>query len=449
MLSFAAARQWFAPRTAPTEFNILRSKRAAVVTLRWLLVIAAGYLMLFSGSEWPGVGVSAIVVALMASNVIIGRLPDRVVEHAGFDAILLVLDTTLLTAGFYLARTISPDFYLLYFLIVFLAGVSENLRSVVMGSLLASGAYLALVWSNLATAPTTLPQVSLPLRIFFIFAVALFYGFLVERIRVDRETRQSQYVAQLEAVNVKLRELVELRQAFVGSVSHELRSPLNAMLGYMDLVRDGSAGEVKGPALRYIEKAYHRGRHLLRLVEELLSFSDISNGRSGLQPSSIDVAALVDKIRASAEQSARAKGLDFSVEIDPEVGTIDTDAGKLVQVLLHVVTNAIKFTDEGLVHLGAIRRTAALETGWEGPIIEFVVRDTGPGIPVEAQQAVFEEFRQLDGAATRRHEGIGLGLSVCRGLVQLLRGAILLNSTPGRGTTVTIRLPVNLNTCPI
>jgi len=254
------------------------------------------------------------------------------------------------------------------------------------------------------------------------FAVALFYGFLVERIRVDRQTQQAQYVAQLENLNARLQELSELKRAFIGAVSHELRTPLNGLLGYIDLLRDDAVAEIRGTVRSYLDRAYERGLHLMRLIEELLSFSNISKGHVRIHRAPADVRALVERIRAGVELRARVKGLTLRCEVDEWVGHVVTDSEKLNQVLLHLVSNAVKFTEQGEVRLRVTRRLAELASGWRGPVLECIVEDTGPGISAVQREIIFEEFRQLDGSTTRRHGGMGLGLSVCRGLVQLLRG---------------------------
>ena len=419
----------------------LQSKKRAIVTLRWLLVIAAGYVMLFSGQVGSSLAVDAIVVAMMACNVVIGRLPEHVVSQPWFDIVLLLVDTALLSVGFYLTQAVSSDFYLLYFFVIFLAGVSEKLTAVLMGSVLASVAYLSVTWAEIGAHRSALFQGNVLLRLFFIFAVAMFYGFLVERLRLDRERRQQQYVAKLEGVNARLRELVELKQAFLGSVSHELRTPLNAMLGYIDLVRDGSAGVVKGRVRTYLDRAYQQARHLLRLIEELLSFENLSRGRVEVRLVETDPTEIIERVRETCEGAAELKGLTMHVDIAPDIGPVLTDGNKLLQVLLHLVANAVKFTEQGEVRLTATWHPGVLSSGWEGPVLECQVRDTGPGIPADQQEAIFEDFRQLDGSSTRRHGGMGLGLSVCRGLIQLLRGEICVESTPGNGATFTVRIP--------
>lgn len=442
MPSLAALGKSLAGLRPRTGIGALESKKTAVVTLRWLLVIAAAYLMLFNGQHTSPLGVAIVVVLMLASNVIIARLPEKLVAHSAFDPILLLHDTVLLSVGFYLTETISSDFYLLYFFVIFLAGVSEKLTSVLLGSILASIAYLSLAWSGLMGAPAVLLSGSLVLRLFFIVAVALFYGYFVERLRLDRATRQIEYVAQLESVNERLRELAELKQAFVGSVSHELRTPLQAMLGYIDLVRDGAVGEVSGTVWAYVDRAHRGGLQLMQLIEELLNFANLSHERVEVRLADTDIRALLEEVRAHTQPLGMKKGLAVHFERAPDVDHIVTDGGKLVQILVHLVTNAVKFTEKGAVRVSVDRCRAVLSSGWRGTVLEWTVEDTGPGMSAEQLAVIFEEFRQLDGSMARRHQGMGLGLSVCRGLVQLLRGDIAVESTVGKGTVFIVRVPI-------
>src|SRR5262249_48375907 len=148
--------------------------------------------------------------------------------------------------------------------------------------------------------------------------------------------RQTEHYARLERVNARLRELVELREAFVGSVSHELRTPLNAMLGYIDLVREGSVGEIKPAAAQYIDKAYSRGMHLMSLIEELLSFARLTRGQMDVQLEPSDLRHLLEKVRTATEPSAAAKGLALRIEVEAGLDSVVIDGTKVVQVLLHL-----------------------------------------------------------------------------------------------------------------
>ncbi|GIW41692.1 MAG: hypothetical protein KatS3mg076_2269 [Candidatus Binatia bacterium] len=418
-------------------------KKKAVVTLRWVLILAASYLVLFSGSSEPSPAVEGVVVLLLASNVLIGRLPDHVICHAGFDLVLLLFDTAALTLGFYLSDAVAPDFYILYFFVVFLAGVTENLVSVLLGSVLAAVAYVSIAWAGVVTEtgrPLVTAEASpVLLRTFFIFGVALFYGFLVERIRLDREARQLEYVTNLEQVNARLREVMELKNAFLGAVSHELRTPLNAILGYVDLLRDGSVPEVHGQARAYLDRVHERGQHLRQVIEELLDFSNLVRGSPRVDRAVVELRDLVERVRSVVEPAAEAKGLDLEFRVDSDVDRVLADNEKVVQVLLHLASNAVKFTDRGRVSV-RIRRLVSQKAG---PMLELEVSDTGPGIPAQQREAIFEAFRQGEPTLTRKNGGLGIGLSISRRLVEILGGEILLQSEVGRGTTFTVRIPVS------
>jgi signal transduction histidine kinase len=424
--------------------HLPQSKKYTIVILRWLLVVGAGYVMLFSGSGGSSLRVDAIVVVMLATNVVVSRLPDTIVGQRGFEVLLLLVDTGLLSAGFWLTGSISSDFYFLYFFVIFMAGVSEKLTFVLMGSLLASLAYISVAWVGHYGTAALAPS-SLLLRLFFIFGVALLYGVLVERVRVDKERRRTEYVTQLEKVNSRLRELVELKEAFVNGVSHELRTPLNGLLGYLSLVLDGTVGTVKGRVRTYVDRAYSQGLDLLRLIEELLTFVSLSRSRTEVRLAETNINDVLDAVREVCWPSAVVKGLDLRFDVAPDVGCLIADRTKLRDILLHLVSNAVKFTDCGGVQVSATWGPGTLTNGWQGMILECAVRDTGPGIPPALQEVIFEEFRQLDGSLSRRRGGVGLGLPVCRGLVQLLHGEIRVASKLGEGTTFTVRLPADHN----
>jgi signal transduction histidine kinase len=152
--------------------------------------------------------------------------------------------------------------------------------------------------------------------------------------------------------------------------------------------------------------------------------------------------ALLERVRAAAEAPARAKKLDLRLELGDGIDGVAVDGGKLIQILLHLVTNAIKFTERGEIVIRASVGEGILSSGWRGPVLEVAVRDSGQGISPELHEVIFEEFRQVDSGPNRR-DGIGLGLAVCRGLVKLLRGDLCVESTVGAGSTFSVRLPAS------
>jgi PAS domain S-box-containing protein len=225
------------------------------------------------------------------------------------------------------------------------------------------------------------------------------------------------------------------KSEFLASMSHELRTPLNAILGYTSLLAD----EITGPVIPAQQEQLLRIRasatHLLGLIDEVLSFSRLEAGREQLSMHDVDVRNVLDEAAALVRPMAAAKQLPL--EIDPPDATseplhLQSDILKLRQILVNLLTNAVKFTDHGSVRLSARA---------EGDDVMFAVTDTGIGIPPSHLEHVFDAFWQVEQAASRRVGGTGLGLSVTRRLARLLGGDVSVSSSPGRGSTFTVRLP--------
>ncbi|MFO1413493.1 MAG: ATP-binding protein [Burkholderiales bacterium] len=221
------------------------------------------------------------------------------------------------------------------------------------------------------------------------------------------------------------------KSEFLANMSHELRTPLNGILGYSELLREDLAGTEQAA---YADAVHRSGAHLLQLVNDVLDLNKIEAGRVAVTQAPEDVRALLADAVASHQAFAQGKGLVLASEVAPDVpATIVCDRTKVLRVLNNLLHNAIKFTDAGTV-----RARVCLNDGR----VAFAVSDTGPGIPLDKQEAVFEKFVQADSSLARAHEGTGLGLALCRQLAQLLGGTITLASQPGAGTTFTFTLPL-------
>jgi PAS domain S-box-containing protein len=221
---------------------------------------------------------------------------------------------------------------------------------------------------------------------------------------------------------------------FLAVISHELRTPLNAIMGYSDLLDARISGDLTDKQRRQIDRIRASARHLLQLIEEILSFARIESGGEEVRPELVDAATLVDEVVAVTEPLAAGKGLDFRIDATPGIA-LETDAGKARQVLVNLMSNAVKFTERGSV---------TLRMRQQGEHIVFEVADTGVGIPADQLDRIFDPFWQAERPNTRRVGGTGLGLSVSRRYVRLLRGELAIRSEPGRGTCVTVTLPLRL-----
>jgi signal transduction histidine kinase len=223
------------------------------------------------------------------------------------------------------------------------------------------------------------------------------------------------------------------KSEFLANMSHELRTPLNAILGFTELVLDGVYGPPPAKIAAQLERVQANGRHLLGLINDVLDLSKIEAGRLELELADFAPAEVVASVQSTTESLARAKGLALHVRLPPGLPRAHGDARRITQVLLNLVGNAIKFTEAGEV---------LVEVTADADGLELAVADTGPGIPLAEQARIFEEFHQVDSSSTRRQGGTGLGLAIARRIVELHGGSIGVESTPGRGSRFTVRLPL-------
>ena len=221
---------------------------------------------------------------------------------------------------------------------------------------------------------------------------------------------------------------------FLAVMSHELRTPLNAIIGYSSLMAEGIPDEPTKAQHRQLERIHASAKHLLTLIEQVLTLSRMELQE---QPafSPVRVAELAEDSAAMVAPQAREKQIDLTVVVEDDALIIDTDEAKLRQALVNLMGNAVKFTDAGYVRLRVSRPA-------DEDRVRFTVEDSGPGIPAEYLERIFDAFWQIDQSASRRAGGVGLGLHVTRGIVRSLGGDISVHSTPAQGSAFTIRLPV-------
>jgi signal transduction histidine kinase len=216
-------------------------------------------------------------------------------------------------------------------------------------------------------------------------------------------------------------------------MSHELRTPLTAIMGYEELLSDGITGPVTELQRQQLGRINASARHLLGLIDEILTFARVDIGRERVRWESISVNNTLADAAALVESMATAKRLGLVVSLLDEDQSIQTDGTKLRQMLVNLLSNGIKFTDKGDVHLGC-----SVTNG----ILEISIADTGCGIAAENIEFVFEPFWQAEQTATRKTGGTGLGLSVTRKLARLLGGDVTVASRLGSGTTFLLTLPM-------
>jgi signal transduction histidine kinase len=238
---------------------------------------------------------------------------------------------------------------------------------------------------------------------------------------------------EIEAKSDELAVASQHKSQFLANMSHELRTPLNAILGYTELILDDIYGEVSSKMRGVLERVQSNGKHLLGLINDVLDLSKIEAGQLTLSLSDYSIKQVVHNVFAAVESLAQAKQLALKVDLPKDLPTARGDERRLTQVLLNLVGNAIKFTDQGEVAIKAAASNGAYTLS---------VCDTGPGISHADQAKIFEEFQQADSSATKKKGGTGLGLSIARKIIEMHGGRIWVESELGQGATFSFTVPV-------
>jgi signal transduction histidine kinase len=226
------------------------------------------------------------------------------------------------------------------------------------------------------------------------------------------------------------------KSQFLANMSHELRTPLNAILGYSELVLDDIYGAVPDKARAALERVQSNGKHLLGLINDVLDLAKIEAGRLTLSLADYSMDEVVANVVAAVEALAAEKHLALTTKVPPDLPIGHGDEQRIRQVLLNLVSNAIKFSDAGEVTI-----SARVGDG----VFQVAVSDMGSGISAEDQAKLFQEFQQADNSSTRSKGGTGLGLAISKRFISLHGGRIWVESTPGQGSTFTFELPVTVD----
>ena len=398
-------------------------RNRAFFLLRYTLIAATAYLILVEGEfSTPPVGVVLAITAALLSNVLATFLSARIANSSGFGLIVIVADTAWITAALLASGRFSAEFFYLYFFVLLLAAIGENLALIAVGAVVVCGAYLyALSVTGIGWSLWRSPTV---IRIPFLFTAAAFYGYLVDR------TRNEQRIA------VEAETAASAKSIFLATVSHELRTPITGIMGWTQLLLDTTLS----PEQReYAEGVRRLGDSLVAIIGDFLDFTKIEAGRIDLETTAFAPSAVVEDAVELLAGPAQRKSVEVAYRVDPAVPrALRGDPGRVRQVLLNLVGNAIKFTAHGEV----VVRVGVAGQGVKTVTLRFEVADTGIGITPDQQARIFEPFTQAHRSTTRQYGGTGLGLAIAKQLVNLLGGEIGLESEPGRGSTFwfTVRL---------
>lgn len=248
-------------------------------------------------------------------------------------------------------------------------------------------------------------------------------------------TERREREAALEEINRKLAEATRQKDEFLANMSHELRTPLNTVLGLSEALTLGIYGDLTERQIEMLNRIEFSGRHLLSLINDILDLAKIEAGRIVLEPEPVNVLDLVTSMSRLLEENSKVKGITLTTEVDDAAKEVVADPRRLRQILLNLLSNALKFTESG----GSVELKTKLDHA-NGRLV-FEVTDTGEGIPADKLNRLFLPFSQLESTLTKRHAGTGLGLSIVKRLTEMHGGSVSVVSSPGKGSTFSVSLP--------
>lgn len=403
------------PRIGAAE----RSPNRPVVLLRYTLVIATAYLLLVEKEFLvPPVSVILLIAGALASNVVLASLDDRLFDQPYFSAGIVLFDTIWITTALLESGRFSADFFYLYFFVLLLAAIGESLRLIVLGAFVVCVAYIYL---HAATGGTwsfwSSPSL---IRIPFLFSVAACYGHLVDRVRRERERA-------LQADRIK--------SEFLATLSHELRTPINVIVGYADLLLDNGFGALQAEQNHAVQQirnaAYNLHKYVSHILDESRILARIQTGQDPVRCTQVRLDVIAEELR---HDFGAAAGSRINWHIRPDLPVLQTDPDKLRVILRNLIENAVKYCPNGSI---------SVEVGFNSAQdrVELRVADTGIGIREEDLPHIFEPFYRAQSDDDPQTGGIGLGLHLVKQLVAKLRGEIRVSSMRGRGTMFLLSLP--------
>lgn len=408
----------------------------ATATLLLVLVIAATSWAVIGPGLWP----FALVGAKLATNTLAAWAWRTRTALIPLSALNIVADVLVMTGAIYYTGGILSPLVALYFIEVSVMALLTNFAltlATTLGCFAFYGAMaiavhvgalpaVPLVVSSHAELTNGALVVLLGLAALSTFGPGVYVALIVQQLR--RSER---------ALAARADELVEASRAkseFTANVTHELRTPLHGILGTSELLEDGIYGPLTDAQREALAKIQGSASGLLGLIDSLLVLARAEALRLEVNRSAVDVGDVVGSVVANARMLVGRRPLELRAEIASDLPSVETDRQKLVQILVNILANAIKFTpDEGCV---------SVEAKADEDAVRIAVRDTGKGIPEAMRERIFEPYVQVDGSSEREHGGAGIGLSVVRTLADLLSIEVSVESEPGQGSTFTIRVPI-------
>ena len=401
----------------------LRSQEAKQIIMRivfWAFTSVYLYISSTAGViNMPSAVILTIIIGyffmLVATAISIYYRPDYFPRRL-FSITLDV--TTATTIIYYSGGTASPAF-LLYIWLLSSNAIRFGEREVIASQILSIiGFVIILIYSA--------DQMAHPIQALFqILTLIIFPVYLYKLMLMKNKVKE-----QAEAAN-------KTKSEFLANMTHELRTPLSAIIGYSELVKDEAESAKHIQYIKDLDKIITSGKHLLSMINGILDISKIEAGKMDVHITDCDLPALLDDIVAMSNQACVKNNVTLNLNFDSMLADIKTDENKLRQSILNILSNAIKFTKNGIINF-SVKLFQENNSNW----LWITVADTGIGMTNEQCKRVFSPFIQADSSSTRNYGGTGLGLSITKNFCELLEGTIQLESQMGKGTTVILKLPI-------
>jgi signal transduction histidine kinase len=396
-----------------------REDKNAIIAVQWLVAIATSYLI-FAAHDWnltqplPAL----LIMVCLVSAAILRRIPEYFFEKRLIEPGLLVLDSVLIISAITILHDVPWDLLILFFFCVFIAVIGENLVQSAIGCVLLSLVFLTFV------SPHTVDALSVDsnslFRVPFIFGISICYGHLANQVKREKKRMET------------LKEAAILKRQLVCALAHDIKAPLNVILGHSELLA-GECGGHSSPAEKYSSLKCVRENidRILNLITDFLDVSKLETLTPQFARESVQMNVIAQDVVLQHMVIAREKNISLALDLDPNLKTTLGDDNQLQRALWNLVANAIKFTPSG----GRV----IVATGMRKKQLFIEVKDTGIGIAEEELPKLFLEFQRLNGNA--EIEGTGLGLFIVKTIVEGHGGKVAVESEVGVGSTFTILLP--------
>jgi signal transduction histidine kinase len=394
--------------------------KRTVILIRWPVVLVCSYLLIYSNLKilFP-TAVVLLPLLFVASNILLYYLQEEYLSRTRVLSALVLFDTLVLTLCLVAHGAADSDLYLTYFLIIIISCLLQDLRSLAIVTVLAPVIYGSLLF-RLSGASNT----ELYLRLPFLFITSLFFGYFAYAIRSERALREhseKENRAKMEIYNV---------------VSHEFRTPLSIIKGFIQLIKDRHIGEINERQAKGLDAALQQCHDLQFTINNILEAGRVASGAARIEKNELNLPHFVAELKASYDSSSPLRTVPIHWDYSPEPPVlVVSDKAKLKVIFQNLINNSIRFTKQGEIRVSVHYHAASRQ-------VELQVADTGIGIPEEAHSLIFEQFRQLDSSSTRSFEGMGLGLYIVKEFSNILGGDVSVKSEIGRGSTFTVVIPV-------